>query len=83
MNKIERHICVYYEWWGYEIPLGAVYSKFKDRRYYHRTDGPAYIPYVRNSLGSFNESYWLLDEQITKENFDTPGYIDAFLLEHS
>jgi hypothetical protein len=49
---------------------------------WHRIDGPAYIEY--NKRGSiFYEAYYLLNKIISIEDFNTPGFIDAFILENS
>jgi hypothetical protein len=74
------HNCKYYE---------ATYSngKILYRSYYlnglsHRLDGPAYIYY--DTLGSIIcEGYYLLGRHITEEEFNTPGFVDAFILENS
>lgn len=45
----------------------------------HRVDGPAVIPY--HKLGE--PEYCLLGKRVSKENFYTLGFIDAFIIEHS
>lgn len=48
----------------------------------HRIDGPAVIDYHPDG-GEENVEYWLLGEFVLKEDFETPGFIDAFILENS
>jgi hypothetical protein len=46
----------------------------------HRVDGPAYLVYKQGVEFLY---YYLLSKQVTKEQFETPGFIDAFILENS
>ena len=48
----------------------------------HRVDGPAMIWYDTDGNVA-KEVYCLLGWRQTKENMETPGYVDAFLLGHS
>ena len=47
----------------------------------HRIDGPAVINYFED--GSKHGWYYLLGEFVSVKDFNTPGFIDAFILEHS
>ena len=53
----------------------------------HRIDGPAIICTDTTVLGFMRnspyEEYWILNKQISKEEFETPGFVDAFIIEHS
>ena len=64
-----------FEWWGEKQFTDDGYNSYY--YYYHRVDGPAYI---RNAD---NEWYYILNKIVSKEDFYTPGFIDAFILEHS
>ena len=48
----------------------------------HRTDGPAMIWYDLDGI-VLNKEYCLLGWKQRKEDMETPGYVDAFILEHS
>jgi hypothetical protein len=45
----------------------------------HRLEGPAYIHYKPTEC----KAYYLFGKRITEEQFYTPGFIDAFILENS
>jgi hypothetical protein len=48
----------------------------------HKLDGPSYIEY--NMYGYvIEERYYIFGVPLTKEDFYTPGVIDAFVLENS
>ena len=64
---------VYVEWWG-------GYDDVTKTCHLHRVDGPAWITYIKNST---KEHYYLLTYEVSKEKFETPGFVDAFILEHS
>ena len=53
----------------------------------HRVDGPAIICLNGQVIGDVFpnkfESYYLLGTKINKEDFETPGFIDSFILENS
>ena len=62
----------YIKWWG---------ENRNNIHFYHKIDGPAYI--ILWSNGIKDEYYYLLNHWIAEKDFFTPGFIDAFLLEHS
>jgi hypothetical protein len=45
---------------------------------FHRIDGPAFNCYNTNT-----KAYFIFGEAIAEEQFNTPGFVDAFLLEYS
>ena len=66
-----------------EIEESSVFSEsYHYNNLCHRLDGPAVIYY--NEDGSIREQwYCLLGRDIPKLDFDKPGFIDAFVIEHS
>jgi hypothetical protein len=91
-EHIEKYLdqeCIRHRWWGKEkilsmfgSPKGINSSIIVWPPYYHRVDGPASIYY--NKDGSISSmQYFILDKEITEEQFYTPGFIDAFILENS
>jgi hypothetical protein len=48
----------------------------------HRLDGPAVIFHDTNGKTDF-KSYFVLGKEFTEKDFYTPGFVDAFILEHS
>ena len=62
------------EWWG----QGDYYPS----SFLHRVDGPAAILYGKNG-SIIVKSYYLLNKKVTLEDFNTPGFIDSFIMENS
>ena len=50
---------------------------------YHRVDGPAVQWFRDGDEKPYYEFYYLLGKEITEEQFNTLGFIDAFILENS
>jgi hypothetical protein len=48
----------------------------------HRIDGPAFIRYKEDKSIEV-EWYYLLGNEVLKEQFYTPGFVDSFILEKS
>ena len=77
---VDANGCIMYEWWGEELGdpdlriLQAV-------RTYHRLDGPALV--CRHKDGSEQRYYYILDYEVNVADYETPGFVDAFILEHS
>jgi hypothetical protein len=49
----------------------------------HRLDGPAEISYHDNCETITYKSYYIFGHYIMEEEFNTPGFVDLFILEHS
>ena len=49
---------------------------------YHRVNGPAYMEYDIDG-NVIVEVHYLLDVPISVKDFNTPGFIDVFIMEHS
>ena len=75
MNKIEKHVTLAVDWWGWVLDDE---NEFGDFDYINRIDGPAVIE--RNTG---HKTFWLLNKKVTEEDYYTPGFIDSFILEHS
>jgi hypothetical protein len=71
--KSEYHRSYSVEWWGYYIGSEPCY---------HRLDGPA-VTYYEHMGSLAGESYYILGIQVSEEDFNTPGFIDAFIVENS
>ena len=57
-------------------------EQYYQNNVYHRIDGPAFIGYDRDGT-ILRERYYLLNYLVSKEDFETPGFIDSFIVEHS
>jgi hypothetical protein len=83
------------EWWGWETTFekhptmsmskgfsSAAFSSDRVFPVFHRIDGPAYISYDSED-GPKVEYNYLLGFHVSKEDFETPGFIDSFIMNHS
>lgn len=50
---------------------------------YHRVDGPAVQWFIYGEDKPYCEFYYILGKEITEEQFNTPGFVDAFIMENS
>jgi hypothetical protein len=76
---IQRSSGMKAEWYGW-FRSHPMYKRLKIP-VYHKIDGPAFIQ--QNQDGSIIELYFLFGKHINKEDFYTPGFIDAFILENT
>jgi hypothetical protein len=66
----------------YDLNLKPLYAQYHLYGKAHRIDGLAIITFNKDGVEEPG-SHWLFGTHITEKQFNTPGFIDSFILENS